>query len=125
MEVAYRLKMLRKMLGELGGGWIFVEGKKDREALSKLGISRVLTISGNLVLSCGRLKAEGAETVYVLTDLDRRGDELALRAKGELESCSIRADLEMRKRLGHMLRIRCFEDAFRAFEKIEEEAQKE
>ena len=123
MEIEERLKRLVKLLKKLEGGWIFVEGKKDKEALEKLGLRDILTISGNLRLSVTRLSGVKAEKVFVLTDLDRRGDELALRARDELEACSIRADLEMRKDLAHMLRIRNFEDAKRAYDRLKQEGE--
>ncbi|MEW6036130.1 MAG: toprim domain-containing protein [Candidatus Micrarchaeota archaeon] len=123
MEIKERLKKLGKMLDTLKGNWIFVEGKRDRVALEGLGLSNILTISGNLRQSCAIIADRKPEKVYVLTDLDRRGDELALRARDELESCSIRADLEMRRELAHMLRIRYFEDAKTAYEKILKESE--
>ncbi|MDD5171800.1 MAG: hypothetical protein PHF60_02075 [Candidatus ainarchaeum sp.] len=126
METKDRLRLLGKLLEQLKAGWIFVEGQKDRKALEKLGLGKVLTISGNLRLSCQRL-AEGdrPDKVYVLTDLDRRGDELALKARDELEACSMRADLEVRKGLARVLRIRNFENAKRAYDKLKEENEKE
>ncbi len=125
MEIEERLTRAIKLLARLEGAWIFVEGKRDREALEKLGLraEKILTISGNLRQSAGKLDGSGAGLVYVLTDLDRRGDELARRARDELESCSMRADIGMRKELAHVLKIKCFEDAHRAYEKIAEEAE--
>jgi len=116
-----RLEKIGKLLEKLKDGWIFVEGKRDKEALTAFGFDKILTISGNLRLSCDKLSVGPVEKVYVLTDLDRRGDELAKMARDELESRSIRADIELRTILAHMLRIRCFEDARRAYDKIKEE----
>lgn len=121
VEISERLKKLDRMMDSLRGEWILVEGIKDRKALSALGMTNILTISGNLVQSCERLSAREADKAYVLTDLDRRGDELALRARDELERHSIRADLRMRKDLAHLLKIRNFEDAHRAYEKLKGE----
>jgi len=126
VEIKERLRTLNKMLDSLEGEWILVEGKRDRAALASFGLDRCLTISGNLRASCGLLAGKKAEKAYVLTDLDRRGDELAKSARDELESLSIRADTEMRLKLAHMLRIRYFEDAARAFERLKQEyAEKE
>jgi len=125
VETEDRLRLLEKLLERLKAGWIFVEGQKDRRALQGLGLRNVLTISGNLRQSCQRL-AEGDKPgkVYVLTDLDRRGDELAVRARDELEACSMRADLEVRKGLARMLNIRNFENAKRAYDKLKEESER-
>lgn len=112
------MKKLEKLLEKLRGEWVFVEGIKDRKALRKLGFRNILTISGNLRQSARKVEAD---KVYVLTDLDRRGDQLARMALDELESNSIRADLEARKKLAFLLRIRFFEDAYRAYEELKGE----
>ena len=118
MEIGERRKRLDRLLEELRRSWVLAEGLRDKKALAGLGIADVLTISGNLRQSCDLLSARAVERAYVLTDLDRRGDELAKRAGEELEARSIRADLVSRKRLAHLLRIRHFEDAERAYEKL-------
>jgi 5S rRNA maturation endonuclease (ribonuclease M5) len=123
VEIRERLKKLERLLEEARKNWVFVEGRRDKEALRALGADQVLTISGNLRQSCSKLPAD-VNRVYVLSDLDRRGDEMALRAREELESRSIRADVETRRKLAHLLRIRFFEDAKRAYDKLREEAEK-
>jgi 5S rRNA maturation endonuclease (ribonuclease M5) len=123
VKIKERLGKLSRLMERLRGSWVFVEGKKDREALQKLGFSNILTISGNLRGSCERLAGHDVDKVYVLSDLDRRGDELAIRARDELGSHSIRADTETRLLLAHMLRIRYFEDAKRAYDKLTEEME--
>lgn len=118
VEDIERMEKLEKLLDKLKGEWVFVEGLKDKEALSNLGFRNIMTISGNLRQSCRKVDAD---KVFVLTDLDRRGDQLAGMAKDELESNSIRADLEARKKLAFLLRIRFFEDAYRAYEELKGE----
>ena len=123
MEISERLKKLDTLMERLRGSWILVEGIKDRKALTALGMTGILTISGNLIQSCELLSVRKAEMAYVLTDLDRRGDELALKARDELERHSIRADLRMRKDFAHLLKIRNFENAERAYEKLRQEGE--
>ncbi len=115
------LKQLRKILGYLKESWVFAEGKRDKEALARMGCTNVLTVSGNLRQSAEGLKGN-AGTVVVLTDLDRRGNELAMRAKEELEGLSIRADMETRKKLGRILRLKYFEDLARKYEEFMQKA---
>jgi 5S rRNA maturation endonuclease (ribonuclease M5) len=122
LEVTERCKRAKRLLEQLREGWIFVEGKKDKEALRKLGLEKVLTISGNLRISCRKLDKD--VKVFVLTDLDRRGDQLARTARDELEGYSIIADLTVRKRLAHTLRIRYFEDTTKAYDELIEEGEK-
>lgn len=116
LKMDERIKKLRKLLEQLNDGWIFVEGKRDREALRLLGLQKILTISGNLRQSCAKIQKD--EKVFVLTDLDRRGEQLARMAKDELEGLSITVDLEMRKNLAYILNIRYFEDAKRAYDDL-------
>jgi 5S rRNA maturation endonuclease (ribonuclease M5) len=120
VETKQKIKLLEKTLRKLREGWLFVEGRRDVEAMRLLGCRNVLTISGNLRLSCGRVAEQGVETVFVLTDLDRRGDQLAMLAKGELEAHSVRAELTARKTIGRILGIRCFEDAKRGYDELME-----
>ncbi len=120
MEAKQKIRLLEKTLGRLREGWLFVEGKRDREAMGLLGCRNVLTISGNLRLSCDRVAEKGVVTVFVLTDLDRRGDQLAALAKDELEAHSVRAELTTRRTLGRILNIHCFEDAKRGYDELME-----
>jgi 5S rRNA maturation endonuclease (ribonuclease M5) len=121
VEIKERMKKLAKLFERLKGSQIFVEGKKDREALERLGFAGILTISGNLRQSCERAAQGNVEKAIVLSDLDRRGDELAKLARDELGSLSIRVDTETRLELAHLLKIRCFEDAKKAYDKLTEE----
>lgn len=120
MDADEKLGKLQKFLAGLEGKWIFVEGLRDKRALLGLGFTNVLTISGNLRQSCGRLEGH-ASRVVVLTDLDRRGDELAKKAADELGSCSIRADTTTRRLLAGLLGIRYFEDAMNGYERLKGE----
>ena len=79
-----KIEKLDKIFEKLRNEWIFVEGKRDRQALKNLGFSKVLTISGNLRQSCMKVD----NRVYVLTDLDRRGDELARKARLTMKAYS-------------------------------------
>jgi 5S rRNA maturation endonuclease (ribonuclease M5) len=116
------LKNLESILEKLKEEWVFVEGKKDKNALRKFGIENIKTISGNLRISCNEVSGV-AKKVVVLTDLDRKGEELAKRANEELESCSIKADVETRKHLAAILDLRCFEDMERKYEKFMEKVK--
>ncbi len=116
-------KLLVNLLEELRSGTVFVEGKKDLAALTGLGCSDVLTISGNLEYSCKIVKDNGVKRVFVLTDLDERGNELAQEAREELERYGIKANLETRIRLGRLLGLREFESAHRKFEEIWDEVK--
>ena len=114
-----QFKTLERIMSDLRENWLFVEGKRDKFALEQLGCKKIMTISGNLRRTCERLGPD-VQNVIVLTDLDRRGDQQLFAAKDELEACSIRADIETRKRLAWILGLRCFEDAARRYEEFME-----
>jgi len=123
-KLRLRLKVLERILSVLRVNWLFVEGLRDKAALEKLGCRNIKTISGNLRKSCEALD-EGVNSVIVLTDIDRRGNQLALAAKGELEGMSRTADIETRRKLAGILGLRNFEDAERKYkELIEKEKTK-
>ncbi len=125
MEIDERLEKIHKLLKQLEGSWVLVEGKRDRDALVLLGLERkrILTISGNLKISCGVLVKDKPNKAYILTDLDRRGNQLAKMAVDELAANSIRGDVEVRMNMAHLLRIGNFEDAKRAYDRLLEEKE--
>lgn len=122
LEIRRRLKKLRRIMAELNDNWLFVEGQRDRSALESLGLRRIKTISGNLRQSARELDGV-AQYVIVLTDLDRRGDQLAEAAKDELEARSIRADVQIRRQLAGILALRYFEDIERKYKEFMEIAE--
>lgn len=111
-ETKKRLKKeLDRLLLELQEGKIIVEGKKDKIALNKIGLKNVYTLQGDYRRIVENLKQKNVQKVFILTDFDRRGEELAEKLKGELIGQAIDFDLEKRKRLGAILNIRFWESA--------------
>ena len=108
-------------MDELKDSVVFVEGKHDREALAAIGVDNTIAISGRLRLVCSSMKS--SEKVIVLTDLDRRGDELAKNAVEELQRYGINANIEYRKILGSLLNLKYFENIDKKYFKFLEEGQ--
>ena len=83
MDDSERLAGIQEAIDELKdralcGAVILVEGKRDREALAKLGIVEDLVMTShqsllNLAESLARRKAD----IIILTDWDERGEEVA------------------------------------------------
>ena len=118
-EEKEKLKLLSRSLNELEHGFILVEGLKDKSALIKLGYleNKIFTMSGNLVLSLKKIQELADQNedlaeqkVYVLADLDRRGEQQAQKAKEELEANNMRADIELRRIIGRILNMTHFEE---------------
>ena len=126
MEIERKVKLLKQILEQIREHYVFVEGLRDKSAMEALGCLQVLTISGNLTISCDKVQSLSGtdDTVFVLTDLDQSGDELALKARDELESRSMKADISTRKTLGFVLNIRQFEDAKRGYNELMNEYAK-
>ena len=117
-------KKLVNIMDELKENLVFVEGKKDREALAAIGVTNVLTVSGNLRASCNMAQNMEVKKIIVLTDLDRRGDELAKMSVEELQRYGINANIEYRKILGGLLNLKHFEDIDRKYLKFLDELEK-
>ncbi len=115
-------KRLVNIMNELKESIVFVEGKRDREALAGIGIVNTITISGKLRQVCQSV--DNTKKVIVLTDLDRRGDEQAKDAVEELQRYGINANIEYRKILGGILNLKYFEDIDKKYKEFLEELEK-
>ena len=84
-----RLERLEKLLEELReenlSAPVLVEGKRDRDALRQLGLEgdiELLNVGSSMAERIGR-RVTGGQRIIVLTDWDRKGEEL-FRRLGEL-----------------------------------------
>ncbi len=59
---------------------VLVEGKKDRQALQKLGIKNIFTLEGKRLTDLPDL-LEGFEKVVLLFDLDKHGERINSKVK--------------------------------------------
>jgi len=115
-------KVLWRIAGESSSGTvIIVEGRKDKEALRRLGLV------GPIVCfkSSGRGLADflgniEARKVMVLTDFDKEGKDISARINEELAHLDMKTDHMLRKRLGALVRqdARTIQDLFRYVERI-------
>lgn len=107
-------KELQRLLEELGGCVVMVEGKKDAEALQRYA-EGVIEVSGRTRYACEKAAREGATEVAVLTDLDERGNELANELCGELRSCGVKPNTFLRRKIARVLGISQMENFERRF----------
>ncbi len=121
-ELRDKYKKLRRLLEKMEESVVLVEGKRDKGAFEQLGLVRVITIAGRIRDVCESLAGEEMEVV-IATDLDRRGNEMARKAREELERCSLAADSETRVLLARILKIRYFEDVKRGFDEFMKEVE--
>ncbi len=83
---------------------IIVEGKRDRDALRKLGIDgKIYTISMPIEELSERVAVTGAREAIILTDYDRTGRTLAGKLKRLLMNEGIRPNFTIRRKLKHLV----------------------
>ncbi|ADP77264.1 TOPRIM domain protein [Methanothermus fervidus DSM 2088] len=84
---------------------ILIEGKKDEEALQRLGINgNFIKISGSplKLIEIAYLVAETASEAIILTDFDEKGEELANKLRKNIESLGCRVNTKIRYKLKAM-----------------------
>jgi len=104
-EDALRCEMIERVLWDIreqsgGGAVIVVEGKHDVTSLRNLGIcGKIVPLGGQPLLNFADTLACGSDSVIVLTDWDRRGNELAQRIALYLQPHTVTVDTSLRDRL--------------------------
>lgn len=118
-------KILWRMAGESSSGTVLiVEGRKDKEALRRLGLAGPIVCfksSGKgLADFLGDIEARKA---IVLTDFDKEGKDISAQINEELAHLNIKTDHTLRKRLGALVRqdARTIQDLFGYVERIRAE----
>lgn len=81
------------------GSLVLVEGKKDKEALTKLGIANIKTVSQKPLYKTIEEVSESKETVVILTDLDNEGRKYYSYLRHHLQRNGIRVDRKFREYL--------------------------
>lgn len=86
------------------GSAVLVEGKRDAEALVKLGyVGEILTSSA---VASGKTRLRGLKLVMILTDLDSEGRRMASRYVKIFSTIGVRTSLTARRRLSKASRGR-------------------
>lgn len=114
-----RFELLIDKLREFDGV-IIVEGLRDEVALRKLGVRAEIIRLSRLPLSEVALIASQYHEVMILTDLDRKGEELAKKLTQYLEGYKCRVDTETRKELKMIAKkdIKGIEDLYGLYLKV-------
>ncbi|RZN36714.1 MAG: toprim domain-containing protein [Methanosarcinales archaeon] len=112
-EDALRCEMIEQVLQDIlersggsgSGAVIVVEGKHDVAALRNLGIcGKIVPLSGQPLLNFADMLACSSDSVIVLTDWDRRGNELAQRIVQYMQPYAVVVDTGLRDRLKKLVR---------------------
>jgi 5S rRNA maturation endonuclease (ribonuclease M5) len=81
---------------------ILIEGKKDEKALRELGIDgNFIKVSGSglKLFEIAEMAAQSSSKVIILTDFDKKGNELARRLSGDIQSLGSHPNLTIRRRI--------------------------
>jgi len=109
-KMTYDLEALEEQISALleasdQGAAIIVEGMRDMRALRALGIrGPIILASRQPALRLAEDAARKYKEIIVLTDWDKKGDEMARLIDQHLRSEGIRADLDIRGRLKKLVR---------------------
>lgn len=107
MELEKLKSLIRELCDE--DNVILVEGKKDREALRKIGVrGKIIEISDQKLFELPQKISK--REVIVLVDFDPRGKELVKECKRMLEAQGLRVDLSYRWELHKALGVNRMEE---------------
>jgi len=88
---------------------IIVEGKKDKQALEKLGIKNIITLSKKPIFQVIEDISKKTKEVVILTDLDRHGKELFGKLNSGLSYHGVKVDNKFREFLFKETKLRQIE----------------
>jgi 5S rRNA maturation endonuclease (ribonuclease M5) len=102
MDDCERLAGIEQAIDELKaralcGAIVLVEGKRDREALAKLGVTgEIVRTSHQSLLNLSESLARSKADIIILTDWDERGEEVARQISVFMEADGARPDNNIR-----------------------------
>ncbi len=125
----YDLEALEELIASLidascQGAAVIVEGKRDLQALRALGLpGPVILASRRPALHLAEDAARSYSQIILLTDWDRKGDEMCKTIEFHLRCVGSRPDKEIRSRLGKLVKkeIKDVESLSRYAEKMREQ----
>jgi 5S rRNA maturation endonuclease (ribonuclease M5) len=125
----YDLEALEELIASLidascQGAAVIVEGRRDLQALRALGLpGPVIMASRRPALQLAEEAARSYSQIILLTDWDRKGDEMCKTIELHLRSVGSRPDREIRSRLGKLVKkeIKDVESLSRYTEKMREQ----
>lgn len=84
-----------------------VEGRSDKKALEQLGITNIKTMQGSALAD---LPMKTSQDIVLLTDFDRKGNEIAKRIAELFKNEGHDVDLTYREKLRKYTGVKQFED---------------
>ena len=118
IKMANLMEIMNKKIDELNNliekikdsnALIIVEGKKDREALQKLGISNIVELSKKPLFQIVEDIADSNEECVILTDLDSKGKEIYGKLNSNLQKHGVKINNKLRDFLFKQTKLRQIE----------------
>ena len=97
---------------------VIVEGKKDKIALQKFGITNVVELSKKPLFQIVEEVSQSNDECIILTDLDRKGKQIYGKLNSDLQRNGVKIDNKFREFLFRNTKIRqiegidCYLDSF-------------
>ncbi len=88
---------------------VIVEGREDKIALKKLGISNIIQLNKNPMYVVVEECISRGEDVIILTDLDKKGKELYGKLNHDLQRFGVKVDNRLREFLFRNTKLRQIE----------------
>ena len=88
---------------------IIVEGKKDRAALNKFGITNIIELTKKPLFRVVEEVSDSNKECIILTDLDKKGKELYGKLNSDLQKHGVKIDNSFRNFLFKNTKIRQIE----------------
>lgn len=107
---------LNNLIGKAmeSGILVIVEGRKDKNALNKLGIRNIIELNKKPLFSIVE-EAAGQKECIILTDLDRKGRELYGKLNSGLQERGVKVDNRLRNFLFKSTKLRQIEGILKLF----------
>ena len=88
---------------------IIVEGKKDKEALQKLGLSNIMELSKKPLFQIVEDVSKSNDECIILTDLDKKGKEIYGKLNSNLQKHGVKVNNKFREFLFKHTKLRQIE----------------
>ena len=88
---------------------IIVEGKKDRAALNKFGVTNIVELTKKPLFQIVEEVAGSNEECIILTDLDKKGKQIYSRLNSDLQKHGVNVDNKFRNFLFKNTKLRQIE----------------
>jgi len=116
----HNLEELNKLIGKIkiSNILVIVEGKKDKAALQKLGISNIMELSKKPLFQIVEEIVGSNKECIILTDLDKEGKQIYSKLNSDLQRHGIKVNNKFREFLFKCTKLRQIEGIYTYFENL-------